>query len=188
MAWPTFEIVRFELTDPAVATLASEYPSVRELATEGVPRSAYGQCEAAGTLTVIGSHRRWVLDGKTESSRQAGPLVRFAFAGPSVAVALDPQSGEVVSVIEFHGPFARLMNTSLAHLRMTARAVIARFPFYDGPKSDEREGEELRAQQDLLRLIKEADPRAFDESGGWTEFPWVVGMGDYDTESVVGAG
>jgi len=43
-----------------------------------------------------------------------------------------------------------------------------------------------RAQNDLLRLIEEADPRAFDESGGWSEFPWDVGMGDFDTVSIVG--
>jgi hypothetical protein len=107
-----------------------------------------------------------------------------------VAIALDPETGEVVTVVDLEGtqggPFARLMNSSLALLRATARAVIARFPFYDEPQGDEGYEAAQRARNDLLRLIKEADSRAFDESGAWSEFPWAVGMGDFDTASVVG--
>jgi hypothetical protein len=191
VTWPTYETVTFDLGDPEVAVLASRFPCVNELGTGGVPRSDIGQSEAAPALKVFPAHQRWVSgSGQDLRNRPGVPLVRFASSGPNVAVALDPESGEVVTVVDLEathgGPFARLMNSSLAHLRATARVVIARFPFYDDPQGDEGYHAAQRAQNDLLRLIKEADPRAFDESGGWSEFPWDVGMGDFDTASIVG--
>jgi hypothetical protein len=192
MAWPTFEIVKFDLADPALADLASRYRSVAGLATGGVPRSALGRCEADGSLTVIPSHRRIVSGWESElRTRVGGPLIRFASASDGYAVALDPASGEVLFVLddpsESGGPRTWLMNASLAHLRATVKAVIDRFPFYDGPQSDERDAEQKRAQDELIRLIHEADPRADEEPGPWSEFPWDVGMGDFDTTSIVAA-
>jgi hypothetical protein len=193
MGWPTFETVRFDLADPEVASLASQYPCVLELATDGAPHSALGQCEADLALTIITTHRRVVSGYDREvRTRPGGPLIRFASgAGIDNAVALDPTSGEVLFVLDPAGlrgePLARLMNSSLAHLRATVQAVIGRFPFYEGLQSDDRQIEEERAQNDLIRLIDEADPRAVEEPGPWGEFPWDVGMGDFDTASVVGS-
>jgi SUKH-4 immunity protein len=191
VTWPKYETVTFDLGSPEAAALALTFPCVNELATVGAPRSVIGQSESDPALTVIPTHQRWLSgSGQDERNRPGGPLIRFATSGPNVAVALDPESGEVVTVVDLEGlhggPFARLMNSSLAHLRATARAVIARFPYYDESQGDEGREAAQRAQNDLLRLIEEADPRAFEESGGWSEFPWDVGMGDFDTASIVG--
>ena len=192
MSWPAFETVRFDLADPEIASLASQYPCILELVTDGAPHSALGQCEADLALTIIRSHRRVVSGYDREvRTRPGGALIRFASgAGIDNAVALDPMSGEVLFVLDPAGrrgePRASLMNSSLAHLRETVQAVIGRFPFYDGPQSEERTTEEERAQNDLLRLIDEADPRVGEEPGPWGEFPWDVGMGDFGTALVVG--
>jgi hypothetical protein len=195
VGWPTFDTVTFDVAnDPGVAELARESSHIAFLATEGVPKSVMGLCEADPALTVIPSHRRWISGmGTDETSQAGGPLIRFGSERHGGAIALDPFTGEVVEVSDVEGrfgsPFARLMNGSLAHLRATARAVIDRFPYYDAPQSfpqsDEWLAQTQLAQNDLLRLIEEADPRAFDEGGGWTEFPWDVGMGDWYTQAVI---
>ncbi|MFN8630059.1 MAG: SUKH-4 family immunity protein [Chloroflexota bacterium] len=192
MGWPRLEIVRYDVAQPEIARLAASHPAVLELASAGVPRSAFGRCEATAGLTVIPSHRRVVSGWATErTTRAGGPLVVFATGGGlDMVVALDPVSGEVLSVSDPDGrrgePTASLMNGSLEHLRSTVQAVIGRFPFYDGPPSEEREEAEARATHDLIRLIEEADPRTAEEPGPWGEFPWDVSLGDFDTASVVG--
>ena len=93
MGWPTFETVKFDLADPEIASLTSQYPCVLELATEGAPHSAFGQCEADSALTIIRSHRRVVSGYDREvRTRPGGALIRFA-SGPGIdnAVAWTPR-------------------------------------------------------------------------------------------------
>jgi hypothetical protein len=183
VSWPVYEVDRFQLDDPAIAALATRYAALAELTTLGAPRTALWRCEADSRLTLIPSHRRMVA-GSEGATRQGGPLVRFATACRRTAVALDPASGEVVTVLDLAEPTARLMNSSLVHLHETVKAVITRFPYYDR-ESPTLDDEADKACRDLIVLIDAADPHARDEDGLWSEFPWDVAMGDFDTQSVV---
>lgn len=159
------------------------------LLERGVPKAMLGLYRAADALTLV----------ETAGGRQLVCFGSFAYAQRA---CLDPQTGEVVSLLDLRGGegggegggdewVVSLVNSSLEQFSAAVGAVLNRYPF-ESPQAKgeseeryfERTSAELdRAADDMTRALRAIDPTAMADPGRfWLDFIDDVHMGAYSTD------
>jgi hypothetical protein len=157
-------LVRFPSEEVAGLDLKAE--DYDELVNAGIPANVFGRFVAASRLTPL-----------VASGRQ---LICLGTWGSFVKICLDRATGEILQSV---APDESLtfVNTSIAHFRATAEAVLSNFPFHaSGAEVEDREV----AAKEIGGIIEGIDPPAMELDQFWSTVVDDIVIGDFDEEIV----
>jgi len=143
--------------------------AANDLTRQGVPKEIFGQrYQAAEAITHV------VLDEKN--------LLRFGCVMLCSSMCMDAATGSIVEL----GPDSTILfvNSSLETFIETAKAVIARFPFYGENDAGVEEVVD-RAAKDVTDAIRSVEESAFERDRFWSTLVDDIQMGDFATEWIV---
>jgi hypothetical protein len=163
--WPSFTLVHLptELDDSVSEGIRRV---ANDLTRQGVPKEIFEGYRAAEAITHV------VLNQKS--------LLRFGRVQLYSSMCMDVATGSIVELAP--DSTSGFVNSSLEKFIETAKAVIARFPFYG-----ENDPEEVtdRAVKDVTDAIRSVEERAFERDGFWATLVADIQMGDFVTEWIV---
>src|SRR5215510_10708398 len=163
--WPSVTLVHLptELDDSVSERVRM---AANELTRQGVPKEIFEGYRAAEAITHV------ILNQKN--------LLRFGRVQLYSSMCMDVATESIVDLAP--DSTTGFVNSSLEKFIETAKAVIARFPFYGENDPDEVTD---RAAQDVADAIRSVEGRAFEPDGFWATLVADIQMGDYVTEWIV---
>ena len=137
-----------------------------DLMRQGVPKEIFECYRAAEAITHV------VLNQKN--------LLRFGRVQLYSSMCMDAATGSIVTVAS--DSTTEFVNSSLEKFIETAKAVIARFPFYGEDDAQEVTDRAVKEVTDAIRSVEES---AFERDGFWATLVDDIQMGDFITEWIV---
>ena len=163
--WPSFTLVHLstELDDSVSEGVRMV---ANDLTRQGVPKEIFEGYRAAEAITQV------VLNQKR--------LLRFGRVQLYSSMCMDVATRSIVELAP--DLTTGFVNSSLGQFTETAKAVIARFPFYG-----ENDAEDVtdRAVKEVTDAIRSVDESAFARDGFWATLVDDIRMGDFTTEWIV---
>ena len=163
--WPSVTLVHLptELDDSVSEGVRMV---ANDLTRQGVPKEIFEGYRAAEAITHV------FLNQKS--------LLRFGRVQLYSSMCMDVAAGSIVELAP--DSTTGFVNSSLEKFIETAKAVIARFPFYG-----ENDPEEVtdRAVKDVTDAIRSVEERASERDGFWATLVADIQMGDFVTEWIV---
>jgi hypothetical protein len=168
---PRCELVVFAEAGLPPSVAHADPAVVRALTREGVPKSwFYAGYHAARELRAV-------------DVPPLGRLIRFATSGLGASLLVEPALGEVVFLVSVRGAVPSFVSSSLARFTATARAVVARYPYYSLTSSAE---EVIEAADDVARIVEAIDPPAMRPDLYWATFVDDMRAGAFASELLTG--
>src|SRR5262245_60059972 len=163
--WPNFTLVHLptELDDSVSEGVRMV---ANDLMRQGVPKEIFEGYRAAEAITHL------VVNQKS--------LLRFGRVQLYSSMCMDVATGSIVELAA--DSTTGFVNSSVEKFIETAKAVMARFPFYG-----ENDPEEVtdRAVKDVTDAIRSVEESAFARDGFWATLVADIQMGDFVTEWIV---
>src|SRR5262249_48166719 len=137
--------------------------AANDLTRQGVPKEIFEAYRAAEAITHVVANQKNFL--------------RFGRVGLYASMCMDVATGSIVTLGS--GLVTEFVNSSLEKFIETAKAVIARFPFYS--ENDPREVID-RAVEEVTDSIRSVEESAFERDEFWATLVDDIQMGDFATE------